>query len=92
MLFRSDALVHAGLLTVDALIGVEAGDLADIPGLADHAQSVLAAARAEKKRRAGSSSNPLIGETPPETAAEPEEDTAPEPETAEEAAPTEEAE
>ena len=89
---QADALVHAGLLTLDALISVEAGDLADIPGLADHAQSVLAAARVEKERRAGSSANPLMEEAPPEAAAEPEEDTAPEPETAEEAAPTKEAE
>ena len=89
---HADALVHAGLLTLDALIGVEAGDLADIPGLADHAQSVLDAARVEKERRAGSSANPLLEEAPPEAAAEPEEDTAPEPETAEEAAPTKEAE
>ena len=89
---QADALVHAGLLTLDALINVEAGDLADIPGLADHAQSVLAAARVEKERRAGSSANPLMEEAPPEAAAEPEEDTAPEPETAEEAAPTKEAE
>ena len=89
---QADALVHAGLLTLDALISVEAGDLADIPGLADHAQSVLAAARVEKELRAGSSANPLMEEAPPEAAAEPEEDTAPEPETAEEAAPTKEAE
>ncbi len=89
---QADALVHAGLLTLDALISVEAGDLADIPGLADHAQSVLAAARVEKERRVGSSANPLLEEAPPEAAAEPEEDTAPEPETAEEAAPTKEAE
>ena len=89
---QADALVHAGLLTLDALISVEAGDLADIPGLADHAQSVLAAARVEKELRAGSSANPLLEEAPPEAAAEPEEDTAPEPETAEEAAPTKEAE
>ncbi|HJN83012.1 MAG TPA: hypothetical protein QF478_09525, partial [Verrucomicrobiota bacterium] len=80
------------LLTLDALIGVEAGDLADIPGLADHAESVQAAAHAEKERRAGSSANPLTEEAPPEAAAESEEDTAPETETAEEAAPTKEAE
>ena len=90
---HADALVHAGLLTLDALIGVEAGDLADIPGLADHAESVQAAARAEKERRAGSSANPPTEEAPPEAAAaKPEEDTAPETETAEEAAPTKEAE
>ena len=90
---HADALVHAGLLTLDALIGVEAGDLSDIPGLADHAESVQAAARAEKERRAGSSANPPTEEAPPEAAAaKPEEDTAPETETAEEAAPTKEAE
>ena len=49
---QADALVHAGLLTWDAQTGVEAGDLADIPGLAEHAEPVLAAARAEKDRRA----------------------------------------
>ena len=90
---QADALVHAGLLTLDALIGVEAGDLVDIPGLEDHAESVQAAARAEKERRAGSSANPPTEEAPPEAAAaKPEEDTAPETETAEEAAPTKEAE
>ena len=89
---QADALVHAGLLTLDALIGVEAGDLADIPGLAEHAEPVLAAARAEKDRRAGSSGNPLIEEAPPEAAAEPDENAAPEPETTEEEAATKEAE
>ncbi|MDP6306657.1 MAG: transcription termination factor NusA [Verrucomicrobiota bacterium] len=63
---QADALVHAGLLTLDALNGVEASDLADIPGLAEHAESVLAAAHAEKVRRAGAGTNPLINDTAPE--------------------------
>ena len=89
---QADALVHAGLLTLDALISVEAGDLADIPGLAEHAEPVLAAARAEKDRRAGSSVNPPIEESPPEGAAAPDENAAAEPKTTEEEAPTKEAE
>ncbi len=89
---QADALVHAGLLTLDALIGVEAGDLADIPGLAEHAEPVLAAARAEKDRRAGSSVNPPTEESPPEGAAEPDENAAAELKTTEEEAPTKEAE
>ena len=89
---QADALVHAGLLTLDALIGVEAGDLADIPGLAEHAEPVLAAARAEKDRRAGSSVNSPTEKAPPEAAAEPDENAAAEPKTTEEEAPTKEAE
>ena len=88
---QADALVHAGLLTLDALIGVEAGDLADIPGLAEHAEPVLAAARAEKDRRAGASGNSPIEKAPPEAAAEPDENAATEPKTTEEEAPTKEA-
>ena len=88
---QADALVHAGLLTLDALIGVEAGDLADIPGLAEHAEPVLAAARAEKDRRAGSSVNSPTEKAPPEEAAEPDENAATEPKTTEEEAPTKEA-
>ncbi len=90
---QADALVHAGLLTLDALVGVEAGDLAEIPGLADHAESVQAAARAEKERRAGSTPNPLTGEAPAaEEPTEPPENSAPETGAAEEATPTKEAE
>ena len=88
---QADALVHAGLLTLDALNGVEAGDLADIPGLAEHAEPVLAAARAEKDRRAGSSVNSPIEKTPSEATAEPNENAATEPKTTEEEAPTKEA-
>ena len=82
---QADALVHAGLLTLDALIGVEAGDLADIPGLAEHAEPVLAAARAEKDRRTGSSGNPPTEEAAPVAVAEPDENAAPESKTTEEA-------
>ena len=90
---QADALVHAGLLTLDALIGVEAEDLAEIPGLADHAESVQAAARAEKERRAGSNPNPLTGEAPAaEEPTEPAENSVPETGAAEEATPTKEAE
>ena len=88
---QADALVHAGLLTLDALIGVEAGDLADIPGLAEHAEPVLAAARAEKDRRAGSSVNSPIEKAPSEAPTEPNENAATEPKTTEEEAPTKEA-
>jgi N utilization substance protein A len=50
---QADAIVHAGLLTLDALSGVEADDLKEIPGLEDSAETVLAAAKAEIERRAG---------------------------------------
>ncbi|MEE2948285.1 MAG: transcription termination factor NusA [Verrucomicrobiota bacterium] len=87
---QADALVHAGLLTIDALIGVEAVDLSDIPGLADHAESVQAAARAEKERRAGSSANQTTDEEPTKAATQPEEETALETGAAEEATQTKE--
>jgi N utilization substance protein A len=78
---QADALVHAGLLTLDALNGVEVSDLADIPGLTEHAESVLSAAHAEKLRRAGAGTNPLINDpAPAPEAPEPE---APAPEAAE---------
>jgi hypothetical protein len=78
---QADALVHAGLLTLDALNGVEASDLADIPGLAEHAESVLTAAHAEKERRAGAGTNPLINDAAPEAEAETGDEAAPETET-----------
>ena len=81
---QADALVHAGLLTLDALNGVEVSDLADIPGLTEHAESVLSAAHAEKLRRAGAGTNPLINDAEPEPEAEPEAE-APAPEAAEKA-------
>jgi N utilization substance protein A len=91
---QADALVHAGLLTLDALNGVEVSDLADIPGLTEHAESVLSAAHAEKLRRAGAGTNPLINdpapapEAPAPEAPEPE---APEPESPEPESPAPEA-
>ena len=80
---QADALVHAGLLTLEALNGVEASDLADIPGLAEHAESVLAAAHAEKERRSGADTNPLMNSAPPEPEAETGDEAAPEAETPE---------
>ncbi len=78
---QADALVHAGLLTLDALNGVEVSDLADIPGLTEHAESVLSAAHAEKLRRAGAGTNPLINDAAPEADAETGDEAAPEAET-----------
>ena len=54
---QADAIVHAGLLTLDALNSVEANDLKEIPGLEDSAETVLAAARAEIDRRSAGGSN-----------------------------------
>ncbi len=96
---QADALVHAGLLTLDALNGVEVSDLADIPGLTEHAESVLSAAHAEKLRRAGAGTNPLINdpapapESPEPESPEPEspEPESPEPESPEPEAPAPEA-
>ena len=54
---QADAIVHAGLLTLDALSNVEANDLKEIPGLEDSAETVLAAAKAEIERRANGGAN-----------------------------------
>ena len=54
---QADAIVHAGLLTLDALSNVEANDLKEIPGLEDSAETVLAAAKAEIERRANGGTN-----------------------------------
>jgi N utilization substance protein A len=86
---QADALVHAGLLTLDALNGVEVSDLADIPGLTEHAESVLSAAHAEKLRRAGAGTNPLINDPAP--APESPEPESPEPESPAPEAPAPEA-
>ena len=90
---QADALVHAGLLTLDALNGVEVSDLADIPGLTEHAESVLSAAHAEKLRRAGAGTNPLINDPAPAPAPAPEAPApeAPEPEAPEPESPAPEA-
>ena len=54
---QADAIVHAGLLTLDALNSVEANDLKEIPGLEDSAETVLAAAKAEIDRRSAGGPN-----------------------------------
>jgi len=54
---QADAIVHAGLLTLDALNSVEANDLKEIPGLEDSAETVLAAAKAEIERRSTGGAN-----------------------------------
>ena len=54
---QADAIVHAGLLTLEALNSVEANDLKEIPGLEDSAEIVLAAAKAEIDRRSAGGAN-----------------------------------
>ena len=49
---QADALVHAGITSLNDLLQAEEGDLAGIAGVADQAGAVLAAARAESERRA----------------------------------------
>lgn len=48
---QADKLVHAGLLSLDALAQTEASDIAGIDGLADQAEAIIAAVRAEVARR-----------------------------------------
>jgi N utilization substance protein A len=48
---QADALVHAGLTRLEDLLSAEAGDLADIPQIGEHAAVILEAARAEAQRR-----------------------------------------
>lgn len=48
---QADALVHAGLPSLEALLQVEAADLSEIPQIGDSAASVLEAARLEVTRR-----------------------------------------
>ena len=56
---QADAIVHAGLLTLDALSNVEAADLKEIPGLEDSAENVLTAAKAEIERRTASGTSEI---------------------------------
>jgi N utilization substance protein A len=49
---QADKLVHAGFLGLDALAQAEPGDLAEIEGLADQTEAIIAAVRAEVARRA----------------------------------------
>ena len=48
---QADALVHAGLTRIEDLLSAEAGDIADIPQIGDHAAAILASAHAEAERR-----------------------------------------
>ena len=48
---QADALVHAGLTRLEDLLSAEAGDIADIPQVGEHAAAILDAARAEAARR-----------------------------------------
>jgi N utilization substance protein A len=48
---QADALVHAGVTRLEDLLSAEAGDLADIPQIGEHAAAILDAARAEGGRR-----------------------------------------
>jgi N utilization substance protein A len=48
---QADALVHAGLTRLEDLLSAEAGDIADIPQVGEHAAAILAAAQAEAKHR-----------------------------------------
>jgi N utilization substance protein A len=56
---QADALVHAGLTRIEDLLSAEAGDIADIPQVGEHAAAILEAARAEAGRRQLS-----VGEAP----------------------------
>lgn len=47
---QANALVHAGITTLQDLLQAEESDLAGIPGVAEQAAEVLAAARAEAER------------------------------------------
>ncbi len=49
---QADSLVHAGLTRLDDLLSAEAGDIADIPHIGEHAAAILAAAHTEAARRA----------------------------------------
>lgn len=48
---QADALVHAGLPSLEALLQVEAADLSEIPQIGESAAAVLEAARLEVTRR-----------------------------------------
>ncbi|MCS7090566.1 MAG: transcription termination factor NusA [Verrucomicrobiota bacterium] len=48
---QADILVHHGLTRLEDLLQVEESDLLEIPGIADQAAAILAAARAEAQRR-----------------------------------------
>src|SRR5580700_3616282 len=47
----ADVLVHHGLTRLEDLLMADASDLADMPGLGEHASAILEAAKAEAERR-----------------------------------------
>ena len=48
---QATALVHYGHTSLEELLQIEAGDLAEITGIGDQAQGIVDAARAEAARR-----------------------------------------
>jgi N utilization substance protein A len=48
---HADVLVHQGFLTFEDLLQAEASDLAQIPGIEENAESIIAALKAEAVRR-----------------------------------------
>jgi hypothetical protein len=48
---QADVLVHHGLKSLEDLLQVEVGDLAEIPELADQAPTIIEAIKAEATRR-----------------------------------------
>src|ERR1044071_4304073 len=54
---EANLLVHFGFHTLDELSSAEASDLAEMPGLAERAQAIVDAIRAEVARRAGAGGN-----------------------------------
>lgn len=54
---QADALVHAGFLSLDALINAELDDLEHIEALKEQAPAIVAAVKAEASRRAGTQTN-----------------------------------
>jgi N utilization substance protein A len=49
---QANVLVHAGFLSLEGLLQAEPGDLKEIPEVADQAEAIIEAARAEAARRA----------------------------------------
>src|SRR5687768_8550500 len=55
---EASVLVHCGFHTLDELSSAEASDLAEMPGLAERAQGIVDAIRAEVARRGGAAAGP----------------------------------
>jgi transcription termination/antitermination protein NusA len=62
---EASVLVHCGFHTLDELSSAEANDLAEMPGLAERAQGIVDAIRAEVARRGGAASGPAAGAAAP---------------------------